>query len=132
MKQIIHLSDLHIGYSYCERRFDMVLYNLMHTKKPENYVIVITGDLVDVANETNYKNAKSKITILENEGYQVLIVPGNHDYGDGVINHEKFIQEFKKVFFNDPVAKYPKIDFVNQGEADSIAFIGLDSMGGRF
>ena len=46
MKQIIHFSDLHIGYGNLGRRFDVICNNLIFEKaSAEDYVVVITGDL---------------------------------------------------------------------------------------
>ena len=60
---------------------------------------------------------------LKNAGYQVLVVPGNHDYGTGVLGHNRYVGHFKQVFFGDQSVTYPKLDII-----DKIAFIGLDSM----
>jgi predicted phosphohydrolase len=51
-----------------------------------------------------------------------LVVPGNHDYGTGVIGNKKFVGLFKKKYYGSRRISYPKLDII-----DEIAFIGLDS-----
>lgn len=125
MTKIIHLSDLHIGYGNLGKKFNCIANNIIFLKEPaEDYVIVITGDLVETAtNPSNYEEARSYIKKLEDAGFTVLVVPGNHDYGTGAWGSEKYVKIFKQTFFGDPQVRYPKLDIVNE-----IAFIGLDSM----
>ncbi len=124
MKKIIHLSDIHIGYKDMYLRFREVIQNLAMIKTPaKNYVIVITGDIVDEGSDQNYASAKECLDVLEGRGYKVLIVPGNHDYGSGDFADKKWVKAFKKRFFGNQQIDYPKLDII-----DGIAFIGLDSM----
>jgi 3',5'-cyclic AMP phosphodiesterase CpdA len=128
MKKIIHLSDLHIGYPDLEERFQIIIKNIIFTKQPaSNYVIVITGDLVERATSANYEEAKMYLEKLRKEGYTVLTVPGNHDYSNILFAESKNVERFKENFFEDPKQTYPKLDIIgNTGE--KIAFMGLDSM----
>jgi DNA repair exonuclease SbcCD nuclease subunit len=151
---IIHLTDIHIGADDClggpdtEERdakiiFDNIVANIIADYGPnanEN-VIAITGDLVDDAtkgDEINisvggnqisapkqYKDAKDQINRLSNAGFQVLVIPGNHDYGSGGMGYSKYVKKFKEVFFGNDSITYPKLDWDIHHE---IAFIGLDSM----
>lgn len=126
MKKIIHLSDVHIGWRDLGDRFQCLLGNLMFLKRPpKDYVIVITGDIVDNAfDESNFAQARLHIERLTTRGYQVLVAPGNHDYGMGSLADKKYVQIFKQTFFGDPNVTYPKVDIVD-GE---MAFMALDSM----
>ena len=140
MKKIIHFSDIHIGHedeiriNHKEEKQDMyerfrwVIKNTAMVKQPaENYVIVITGDIVDEASDENYRKAKECLDILTNQSYQVLIVPGNHDYSSiRSFADKKWVGKFKKQFFGTNQIDYPKLDII-----DEIAFIGLDSMEGE-
>lgn len=131
MKKIIHLSDLHVGFGDCGDKFDIVISNLVRLKTPcSDYVIVITGDLVETADTLLYRQVRHKLKNLTNEGFQVLVVPGNHDYGfEGIKGDAGFVPEFKKAFFNNININYPKLDIINDKIDDkSIAFIGLDSL----
>ncbi len=127
MKKIIHLSDLHIGYDgqKMENNFRSIIENMAIMKVPaDNYVVVITGDIVDSANSpANYETAKDLINILKEYGFKVLVVPGNHDYGSGACANKKYVEKFKKCFYENKNMSYPKLDII-----DNIAFIGLDSM----
>lgn len=123
MKKIIHLSDLHIGFSDCSDRFSRIVRDINFLKEPaSNYVVVVTGDLVDSAFDgKNYGEAKALLDCLR--GFDVLVVPGNHDYGSGSLGLPRFVKEFKKTFFGASKQVYPKLDII-----EGVAFLGLDSM----
>lgn len=124
MKKIIHLSDLHIGYRDMEERFYRLIGNIMFKKQPaQQYVIVITGDIIDRAQTGFFAAAEQAVAVLRQAGYTVLIVPGNHDYANLVHGEKKNTEIFKAHFFPDPHLDYPRLDII-----DNTAFIGLDSM----
>lgn len=124
MKKIIHLSDIHIGHEGMYERFRAVINHLAMIKQPAgNYVVLVTGDIVDEASDQTYDMAKECLDKLTGHGYRVLIVPGNHDYGSGNCADKKWVKEFKKCFFGNGNIGYPKLDII-----DDMAFIGLDSM----
>lgn len=128
MIKIIHLSDLHIGYSDMEERFQVIIKNIIFTKQPaSNYVVVITGDLVERATSNNYEAAKMCVDELRKAGYTVLPVPGNHDYSNLLFAERKNVKRFKKIFFNNEQQPYPKLDIIGVA-GEQIAFMGLDSM----
>ncbi|MCX6335343.1 MAG: metallophosphoesterase, partial [Bacteroidia bacterium] len=124
MKKIIHLSDLHVGHEECGANFRALIDNIAFLKQPaKNYIIVITGDIVDNANHSEYLDeAVDAIEQLKEHGYRVLVVPGNHDYGTGVKGNKKFIDLFKEKYYKKQEISYPKLDIIGK-----IAFIGLDS-----
>jgi 3',5'-cyclic AMP phosphodiesterase CpdA len=124
MKKIIHLSDIHVGYDDCGERFRAIISNIiLRMQPPEHYVIVITGDIVENANHEEYTDeAQSALMQLESNGYRVLVVPGNHDYGTGVWGNERFVSIFKEKFFGNAEITYPKSDIIEE-----VAYIGLDS-----
>ncbi|MHC4756193.1 MAG: metallophosphoesterase family protein [Planctomycetota bacterium] len=127
MKKIIHFSDIHIGHKDMSSRFNDVICNLVKIKQPaKNYVIVITGDIVESASMENYRIATEYLDLLTVQGYQLLIVPGNHDYISGKLAEKKWVSQFKKQFLNNYTSTYPKLDII-----DDCAFIGLDSMEGE-
>lgn len=124
MKKIIHLSDLHIGHRDCEERFEVIIENITRRMQPANdYIIVITGDLADNVNKP-YQREKAAMAVekLKACGFQVLVVPGNHDYGTGTIGNIKNVKSFKERFYGSSEILYPKLDII-----EGIAFIGLDS-----
>jgi len=139
--KIIHLSDIHIGASYCQSpgiNCKASLNNLRHKlldwhqpNKSSDYVIVITGDVIDrILPNANYKNlllAKQFILELEQHFRRVLVIPGNHDLKTKkkYLISKKSEIAFKKIIYGETLAqkRFPKIDIV-----DGIAFIGLNSM----
>ena len=129
--QIIHLSDLHIGYPGCEDRFRAIIDNMVvFCEKPFEYVVVITGDIVDKGKKrAQLVVAKAQIDILKNAGFTVLLVPGNHCYGSGIFPRKKFGRRFNEFFYGAPNIDYPILgDPANPGLINDIAFIGIDSM----
>jgi DNA repair exonuclease SbcCD nuclease subunit len=124
MKKIIHLSDIHVGHEDCAEHFRTIIDNVTLLKQPAaNYVVLITGDLVENANHSEYtEEALAGIRQLEQNGFWVLAVPGNHDYGTGAWGNSKFVRIFKEKFYGRPDISYPKLDIVEE-----TAFIGLDS-----
>jgi len=127
LKKIIHLSDLHIGYSRNNlvSRFQTIVNNIIMQKQPaKDFVILITGDLVERAtNHASHDIAKEYFEKLKSSGFRVLVVPGNHDYGNGVIGSVRYMKKFKRMFYGDEDFQFPKLDMI-----DAIAVIGLDSM----
>jgi len=125
MKKIIHLSDTHVGYEDLNTRLgDVVTRMIFHKTPAENYVVVITGDLVeDATREGSYEEASTHLNRLKKAGFIVLVAPGNHDYGTGGIGSKDYVDRFKKHFFENTAVSYPKLDII-----ENIAFIGLDSM----
>lgn len=128
MKKIIHLSDLHVGHKDCGDRFRLIIDCISGACKPSSdYIVVITGDIADNAfHPEQFEEAAAGILKLEESGYRVLVVPGNHDYGTGILGHRKFVGLFKERFFKDRRISYPKVDLI-----DEFAFIGLDSTAGE-
>jgi len=124
MKKIIHLSDLHVGHKDCGAKLLVIIDNISQLKQPaKDYIIVITGDIVNNANRgKQIDEAVEAIRFLEKRGYRVLVVPGNHDYGNGAKGNKKFVELFKERYFKSPDITYPKLDIIGK-----LAFIGLDS-----
>lgn len=124
MKKIIHLSDPHLGYEGLGERFAEIVTRLVRGFDPAEYLILISGDLVEDATKSeNYIQMDGYITSLRQSGFSVLLCPGNHDYGHGWLAFERYVGLFKETFLEDSALKYPKLDVL-----DGIAFIALDSM----
>lgn len=131
MNKIIHLSDLHLGIRKMNGNFQRLVDRLIETMRPANdYVIVITGDLIDTGYDLDrHRRCREFFDRLTAAGFKVLPVPGNHDYGRMGIGDKYLIDDFKRIYFDDDRISYPKVDFSHDGE---IAFIGLDSMEAAF
>ena len=149
-KIIIHLSDLHLGFQEnavnCADQVGKVKEWILSNCTPRsNYVIVITGDLIDSAVDpskdlSDHAEKKSlwdlsKELIQEfsqalptGEKYEVLLVPGNHDYGTGSKADKENVIKFKQHYFTSINFEYPHVRIVGDGIIHGkIAFIGLDS-----
>ncbi|MCK4881438.1 MAG: metallophosphoesterase [Candidatus Omnitrophica bacterium] len=126
MKKIIHISDLHVGYKDNAERFYEIVekITLRWGGRAGDHVIVITGDLVDNANNTgNYHEVKVGLKAFKEAGFEhILVVPGNHDYGTGEHGDKKFVELFHQAFYGDQRG-FPRKDIIGD-----VAFIGLDSM----
>ena len=112
MKKIIHLSDLHVGHKECGDRFRLIIDSISKSCLPSSdYVVVITGDIADNAfREEQNEEAAASIGMLEEQGYRVLPVPGNHDYGTGIMANRKFVGLFKQRYYGNKRISYPKLD----------------------
>jgi len=142
-KKIIHLTDLHIGYAdddvNCTKTSEKVKSWICANCIPRSdYVIVITGDLINNANiSLLWDESHSFIQHLSEpdasgHSYEILIVPGNHDYGSGSEANPKYVSIFKQRYFANPSFDYPYVKIVGDGVThNKIAFIGLDSNEGE-
>jgi len=120
--KIIHLSDLHIGYQECGVRAAKIIENIIKFENPNDSIIIITGDLVERARQAkDFTVALELLAKLRAANFKVLLCPGNHDYGTGVINSRQNAQEFRRLFMPE-VASFPQLDIIGER-----AFIGLDS-----
>jgi len=141
MKKIVHFSDLHIldshykEYKICNKK---IVNNKIFEEKapPDDTIIVITGDLCNCGayNEYNVKyinNANNFVTDLRDKGYEVFVVPGNHDYSGhfGIFLSQDAATKFRKTFFGTRYDIFPKVDYI-ESDDKKIALIGLDSMEG--
>ncbi len=128
--KIIHLSDLHIGYGETGNMFKRIAEGLVKKNDPDKDIIVITGDLVDDANhEEHFEEAKAGLKILTKAKFQVLICPGNHDYGAGAQADKDLVRVFNQHFFNQKTVTYPRVKVITDKKTKKrVAFIALDSM----
>jgi len=92
---LILLSDLHLGagpetYERCCQVFER-----LHDLDPAEHAIVIAGDVTENGHAAEYQLAASLIAPLRAKGFNVLVVPGNHDYGPfGNLYHPGAHQRF--------------------------------------
>ena len=120
--QIIHLSDLHIGYRTCGLKASKIVANIIRQENPDNSIVIITGDIVEQAKQDQDLEAALKlIEKLSQHNFIVLLCPGNHDYGSGLMNSRKLAENFRKLFLPQ-VKTFPQLDIIKD-----IVFIGLDS-----
>ena len=126
VKKIIHLSDLHLGYSDCLEKAERIFQNIIKREKTEGTVILITGDIVDKgASKEDLVDGLKLLAELRGNGFTVLLCPGNHDYGTGYLNSAKTADNFRKIYLPE-VSGFPRLDIIG-----NVAFIGLDSTAGE-
>ncbi len=53
-------------------------------------IIMITGDVVNDGAENQYKDAKDYLDELHGAGFNLRLIPGNHDYGKITVENEIF------------------------------------------
>lgn len=125
MCKLIHLSDLHIGHKELGKRAWAIANRIIMNKpQAEDYVIVLTGDLVESGFDENaLSEAKALVEHLRSAKFHVLIAPGNHDVGNGALATKKISRRFLKLFFDDKKARFPRLNIIND-----TAFVGLNSM----
>jgi len=120
--RIIHLSDLHIGYRDCGAKAARIVENIIAYENPVSNIIVVTGDIADRGVDDNDLAAGLKHMVeLRRNGFTVMICPGNHDYGTGLVNSAKTARKFREMFLPQ-IKEFPQLDIVKD-----VAFIGLDS-----
>ncbi len=77
-KQLIHISDLHIGLRSQESNLTRLTIKKISADYPD-VPVIITGDLTDSATKNQFKNARAILDELAKTN-PILAVPGNHDY----------------------------------------------------
>jgi len=120
---IIHLSDLHIGKSNNREKSALVVDWILKNKdKHQSELVIISGDLVDDGKAWQFDQAKELLECLRENGFLVLVCPGNHDYGpEGVRESHRSQANFFSLISG--VKEYPHLQIIS-GQA----FILLDSM----
>ena len=86
MLSFIHLSDLHIRKkirkSENQNLKKIIAYiNNRHGSDNEKPIILITGDIVHNGCKKEYENAVEMLSEFRNANFELLVCPGNHDYG---------------------------------------------------
>lgn len=79
--KLIHISDLHIGGGDAQLHGLEMLVKHLLANPVENASIIISGDIVDGRNGSEWVTA-SKVLKRLLERYRIIAVPGNHDISD--------------------------------------------------
>jgi 3',5'-cyclic AMP phosphodiesterase CpdA len=127
MTPLLHISDLHFGRNKttndeAHAAIDGILSRWGGgTPKP---IVVVTGDVVQDGESDQYDLARAEVGRLRAAGFEVFLVPGNHDYGRmGSHAQAKRFVLFKEAFYPHRLVAYP--DVVKR---DGWTLIGLNSM----
>ena len=129
--RILQISDLHIGRSVTEENNFKIIVNHIIRKGQGEWqsnkpVIMITGDIVNDGDVGQYETAKGYLDQLHAKGFNLRLIPGNHDYGKkGNLALEEGFIRFKGHFsqYHDNGMDYPYPDNI-----DGHCLIGLNSM----
>lgn len=88
---------------------------------------MITGDIVNDGEEVQFLHARNYLYRLQNAGFTMRLIPGNHDYGkNGNWAKKENYEKFKEYFSIFHEIKYPN-DEDSKPLKDHF-FIGLNSM----
>jgi len=140
--KFIHLSDLHINTAKKDENKQLKpLYEhfIKRYNGGEKPAILITGDLVDNGQADEYGPVENFLHSLKEKGFELIVCPGNHDYGKGGIHYR---DDSSKLFFKkiecgllgytgdacDMASLYPK---VTPFDDDKVVFFGIDSLAGK-
>ena len=145
MTSFIQLSDLHIHKKKkleninCEKIVNQIIKKYDGPKK-DKPAVLITGDIVDDGEAKQYNSAVKLLRPLVENGFTVLPVPGNHDYGPcGNIYTEKAQANFQKYILSDLIEYNPAGEtgttmedlFPMVTTIEDVVFVGLDSVVGK-
>lgn len=123
MFSLIHLSDIHIGYSDTEDRNAVALVRHIVEKFPPGTVVVASGDFVQTGMSGEYARVEAVLAPLR-EKFTLLTCPGNHDYSCNWLG-SKLSQHSVAMFMNHVnMGTFPQTHVV---EAESTVLVGLDS-----
>lgn len=135
--KIIQISDLHIGdrlskvNENAKLRTIVQAINKTYSTEDNKPIILITGDIADSGTDKQFKNAKTELATLYENGFVVWPIPGNHDYGvKGMIDDKERIKAFKNTFFNHDgwIRPHETVSYPHIIPLNGHYFIGLDSM----
>ena len=145
--KFVHISDLHVGENSTRDGLVEKLFNKIikkYAQLREKPLILITGDFVHDGQADQYQQAEKYMNKLHSAGFQVLMCPGNHDYGqqglsddyDARQRYSRFAMQFT-TRKSDNDSGFQNIqggqwNFPIVNKFDDVYFIGLDTMQGVF
>lgn len=130
--KIFHTADLHIGMKFNnypesvrsglkQARADVLGKMVSIANKQECNIFVVAGDLFDSINGNTKKTISEVVTALKGfHGECVLVMPGNHDYDNNMVELWKNFQELSQDINN--------IVFINQERPYSLADWDLNAV----
>lgn len=148
MTRIIHISDTHFTSSHRTLDSDYLIdsqnsalrsdqlagYLTANKKLLDSSTVVITGDVTDSGDESDYKIAKDFIARLVAAGFEVHVVPGNHDYSkEGNLRfgqHELLCAKSRYDHFVQYLA--PGVTYPYCKQIGDTFLVALDSLQGEF
>lgn len=145
--KFVHISDLHVGEhgtrnSLVKKLVDKIIKH--YSSEREKPVVLITGDLVHDGRQEQFNEADQLLFKLKNAGFQLLMCPGNHDYGETGLDddyqaRQRYNQFAMKLITreSDPDSGVQNIkngqwNYPIVNKYDDVYFVGLDTMQGVF
>ena len=130
--RILHISDLHVGkrktgINEARQTEKMVRLIKRHWGDDDDKpLVLITGDVVDDGREAQFIEARHILEPLRRAGFQIVALPGNHDYGwNGAHAQEKRFKLFKKYLLGiETRVTHPDVPYADE----NVALITLNSM----
>lgn len=77
--RMIHLSDPHIGMAQNHVAAGQIVHHIIDHFDAHETLIALTGDTVDSPNKAQIELAIKTLKPLQEHGFDLAIVPGNHD-----------------------------------------------------
>lgn len=102
--RIVAVSDVHLGYGITPSRLRGYV-ELINAQRPD--LIVIGGDLIDMAVEPLLKERMQDELARLNAPLGIYMVPGNHEFYSGIKASEHFIRQTPVVLLRDSVVTLP-------------------------
>lgn len=132
--RIVHLSDTHVGRGNNSARMHALVQHLLAQGTAQDHLLVHTGDLNDRSTPENMRQGLEALAPLRRAGWQVLLAPGNHDYGDALRISPQAAKTFGAAYghylyghhVSPQAARFPVLTLL-----DDCALIGLDSNQGE-
>ncbi|SHI95153.1 3',5'-cyclic AMP phosphodiesterase CpdA [Desulfatibacillum alkenivorans DSM 16219] len=143
MKKMLHISDLHIGHKTSKwtnraRCNSLADWMVMHFDEGDDYVVIITGDLVDSAHKLDkhgvpihYGKVEPILEKLRDHFHKVLVVPGNHDYRSKTPDGETYPSGRLHALFQKSFMEGRDGPLWVEACVDGMTFIGVNSMQAR-
>jgi len=145
--KFVHISDLHVGEhgtrdALVEKLIDKIVRH--YAREREKPLVLITGDFVHDGKQEQFNQADKLLFKLHNAGFQMLMCPGNHDYGEtGLADDFQARQRYTRFAMklttrkSDPDSGVQNIrdgqwNYPIVNKYDNDYFIGLDTMQGVF
>ena len=116
MARIAHLSDLHFGAH--DPKIVAATEVWLEQQQPD--LIIISGDLTQRARVDQFRQASAYLARLRAAGFQILVVPGNHDV--------PLYDVFRR--FAAPLRRYKRYieeDLCPWFENDEVAVLGINT-----
>ena len=102
---------------------ERLVHRVMDRFAKQKLTIIITGDLVENPfTHDGYQQTDPYFDAWRQQGYHILVAPGNHDYGVGFFNWPPCASRFAKHFYPENPTPFPQLQIL-----DNVAYIGLDS-----